>query len=771
MKKLVFLLIVCIATLNSFAISSITTKTAFSTEILDTDPIAPTVSNISVCDYNQDGFAIFNLTQVIPEILASQAGSSSNYTVSFYETITDAQINGNTISQPATYPNIIPFQQTVYYRITNNTTNTFAVGNFNLIVNPSPIAPVSLGNISVCDNDSNPQNGVTFVDLTQSTAVVLAQQPLPASNYIVTYYTNQIAAQTGTSPILNTSNYVASNGQTIWVRVENTATFCSNIGSFQININTPLLLTTPTPLSVCDDDANPNNQITTFDLTVKNNEILQGLIGFTVTFFPNLFNAQTGTNVIANPTSYVNITPAVQTLGVVVTNIATGCKSITTLDIRVLPIPTPNTNPPSLVACDGNGDGFEVFNLTVNAAYISNGDPNVTFHFFPTQSDALNNINEILTPASALVGGNVWIRIENNRIDYQGNYCFTIVEQPLQVTNSFSPFIYSQGNGNSICVDYITNTVLSTLTLQTNVGNPAAYTFQWYENSVPIAGSNSPTYLVNTASSIGATQEYSVALTSTSYPTCNGFSTNYAVNQSGPASPVSDGFTVINLSGVQSITVDIVGYGTYEYSLDNGPRQVSNVFENVSLGSHSITVWDTEGGIYSCDELVIGNIEIVPSQIPAPTGVTTQSFPAGATLANIIVSGTSIQWYASATAITPLPLNTPLLNNTTYYATQTINGVQSVARLAVTINIALGISDNEIFPLQFAPNPVKNILLLKSTQTINSVVIYNLIGQKVYDESFDNISVTLDLSNLKTGNYLVNVQGETAQKVIRIVKE
>jgi hypothetical protein len=279
--------------------------------------------------------------------------------------------------------------------------------------------------------------------------------------------------------------------------------------------------------------------------------------------------------------------------------------------------------------------------------------------------------------------------------------------------------------------------------------------------------------MVNAASPTGATRNYVVRATSNSILGCATTSTPYAVIQSGQAAiPLNtNGYSIVNLSGVQSIIVGIEGYGTYEYSLDNGPRQISNVFENVSLGSHSITVWDTEGGIYCCDELVIVDILIVPSQIPAPTGATTQSFPAGATLANIIVSGSTIQWYASATATTPLPLNTPLVNNTTYYATQTIDGVQSIARLAVSINIALSISDNEIFTLQFAPNPVKNILILKSTQTINSVVIYNLIGQKVYDESFDNISVTLDLSNLKTGNYLVNVQGETAQKVIRIVKE
>jgi hypothetical protein len=41
--------------------------------------------------------------------------------------------------------------------------------------------------------------------------------------------------------------------------------------------------------------------------------------------------------------------------------------------------------------------------------------------------------NEILNPTAALVGENVWIRVENNRIDYLGNHCFVLVEQPLTV--------------------------------------------------------------------------------------------------------------------------------------------------------------------------------------------------------------------------------------------------------------------------------------------------------------------------------------------------
>ncbi|MCF6130639.1 hypothetical protein L1S35_13240, partial [Flavobacterium sp. AS60] len=104
---------------------------------------------------------------------------------------------------------------------------------------------------------------------------------------------------------------------TIWVRVEHKTTNCYNIGSFQIAINTPLLLTTPTPLNMCDDDTAPNNQFHVFDLTVKNTEINQGT-GFAVTYYPSLLDARNDTNVITTPTAYQNVPahPGVQTLGV-----------------------------------------------------------------------------------------------------------------------------------------------------------------------------------------------------------------------------------------------------------------------------------------------------------------------------------------------------------------------------------------------------------------------------------------------------------------------
>jgi hypothetical protein len=72
---------------------------------------------------------------------------------------------------------------------------------------------------------------------------------------------------------------------------------------------------------------------------------------------------------------------------------------------------------------------------------------------------------------------------------------------------------------------------------------------------------------------------------------------------------------------------------------------------------------------------------------PAPTGASPQTMCAGNTLSQLSVSGSTIVWYTAAVGGTILSANTVLVNGTTYYASQTINGVESQNRLAVTVTL------------------------------------------------------------------------------------
>ena len=81
-------------------------------------------------------------------------------------------------------------------------------------------------------------------------------------------------------------------------------------------------------------------------------------------------------------------------------------------------------------------------------------------------------------------------------------------------------------------------------------------------------------------------------------------------------------------------------------------------------------------------------LTINPAPTP-PTGETTQTICSALavifTLNDLVVNGTNLQWYADADGTIPLPTDTPLVNNTTYYVTQAIDGCESNDYLAILV--------------------------------------------------------------------------------------
>lgn len=82
--------------------------------------------------------------------------------------------------------------------------------------------------------------------------------------------------------------------------------------------------------------------------------------------------------------------------------------------------------------------------------------------------------------------------------------------------------------------------------------------------------------------------------------------------------------------------------------------------------------------------ITTANFTLVPPPA-APTGSANQTFCSGATIAQLNAAGSNVQWYANASGGSALQSSTALTNNTTYYASQTVNGVESINRLAVTV--------------------------------------------------------------------------------------
>ncbi|WP_347069400.1 T9SS type B sorting domain-containing protein [Flavobacterium sp. WV_118_3] len=391
-------------------------------------PTAP----VTTCDgTNNDGIGDFDLTTLIPGMLSGEA----NVVLSFHETQQNAQ-NGLFPITVQPYQNINPWTQTLWVLATNTVTGCKSVYSFNLLVEPAPIMPTLL-DLAECDTDSNPHDNQTMFDLTVHTATILAAQPGAASDYEVNYYISQTNAQNGSPFIVSNGNFIGTNGQTIWVRVTHKATGCFTIGSFKLIVNSPLQLTQPDEITLCD-DALPNDQHQIFDLTIREAQITGGATGYTFNYYSSTALPPNPATLITDPTAFHN-TATVQTLLVGVVSGA-GCSSYVTLTIRVTPLPEPKFDPAPLVTCDDDypGDGITFFDVTQNASYILN-NANYVLTYHPTQADALAGINAIATPTNWQnmdANGNaltsVWVRVTtapaNNR-----DRCSLVVEQPLIV--------------------------------------------------------------------------------------------------------------------------------------------------------------------------------------------------------------------------------------------------------------------------------------------------------------------------------------------------
>jgi gliding motility-associated-like protein len=402
-------------------------------------PIPPS-GPIVGCDQDGDGFATFDLEALVPAMLQGEV----NTDITFHLTQQDAE-NGVLAIDPAdAYINDNPFVDFVYVRAFNTVLGCQSVIMIELNVIASPVVPSDLGDLTLCDEDADDQDGLTAFDLTLNEQQILdAQtvQPADPSGYVITYHTTQADAEAGTGAIILINGYInTSNPQTIWVRVEGVNGGCYNVGSFDLIVNTPLAPAAPALYALCDDDTASPAQ-TSFDLTLMDGYFTGGLAGYQVDYFVTQAERDSGVSSIADYTAFVNSVAGAQTLFVAVTGPGTStCRSFTTLTVRVLPLPQPNTTGIEPIhACDDDQSaiGTEPVDLTLNEDLIRDNDPSLAFGYYPTQQDAVDQANQIATPtAYAMQTGSVWIRIDKvtaNGQDIDGNYCYVIIEQPVVI--------------------------------------------------------------------------------------------------------------------------------------------------------------------------------------------------------------------------------------------------------------------------------------------------------------------------------------------------
>ena len=230
----------------------------------------------------------------------------------------------------------------------------------------------------------------------------------------------------------------------------------------------------------------------------------------------------------------------------------------------------------------------------------------------------------------------------------------------------------------------------------------------------------------------------------------------------------------------QSITINASGgsnYYTYAISPKLYSFSTQNTFTNLEPGNYTYLIKDSQECYFESSFAII-----TPTPVVNGKNVINFDFTSGQTLGSIVVDGQNIKWYSSPNSLTGktskisetnLPLTTLLVDGVTYYASQSINGIESKERLAVTAKLSGSLStDDFVLPnFKFYPNPVKNTLSVNNTAVIDEIEIFSLSGKSVLAKKIKNTHSEIDLSATSPGVYFLKVKSEGKIKTLKVIKK
>jgi len=392
-----------------------------------------------------DEIATFNLNDIIPELTVN----NSELNVDFYESLIDLQ-NNVLISNPDAYINLTN-PQSIFVRITSQTTGCERESSFSLVVNPTPSLVPELDAIEICDPDND---GFGEFDLESVIPIILNNEP----GVTISFHLTQAEADLGTNPIDTSSFYgsINPNQQTLFVRAENTGddgitgTGCYVTRALDLIVNSSPEINDLEDLTQCDDDS-PDG-FASFDLTTNIPLATNNQTDVSVTFHETQSDAQMGINAIAVPSNYINVTNP-QIIYVRIESIATGCYDLYDLNddpnnsfvLTVEEYPIVFT-PTSLEIC---GDPLTespfpqaTFDLTEKEPEIIGNEfvpENIVFEYFESQSDLDNNVNAIQAPteyANTVHPQDIFVKVTNTNSE---NLCYDSVILVLSVLPEPTP--------------------------------------------------------------------------------------------------------------------------------------------------------------------------------------------------------------------------------------------------------------------------------------------------------------------------------------------
>ena len=302
--------------------------TSFFIEVFNT-PTANTVTDIEVCDDNDDGNdtngqVSTNLQYIDAIVLGNQ--DVTFYNITYHTSQLDADSGANAL--PTIYYNTSPNTQEIYVRIeTILNTDCYDTTSFNLIVNSLPIVFDAL--LFQCDYDGNP-DGYTLFNLTEAHEMLTNSAPDVSTHF----YLNLADAQSDTNEIDGNSYSNTENPQIINVRIVNDITSCYRLAELTLDVSATTA--NDAALFECDYDG-VEDGFFEFVLSQADTTVLGGTpAGVTLNYYESSEDALLEVNPL--PLNFTNTVAYFQTIYVRVEN-DNACYGFNQVELTVYELP------------------------------------------------------------------------------------------------------------------------------------------------------------------------------------------------------------------------------------------------------------------------------------------------------------------------------------------------------------------------------------------------------------------------------------------------
>lgn len=296
-----------------------------------------------------------------------------------------------------------------------------------------------------------------------------------------------------------------------------------------------------------------------------------------------------------------------------------------------------------------------------------------------------------------------------------------------------------------------------------STGGTAPYTVVWNFGNGNTSTNGSDSFTFNT---FGV---YQISLTVTDGAMATDDSVFYIVVNNNPTSGMTVPSTICSGKNVAIAATNYNAANTYVYSDGTTTIPHANGVANYSTNSTgSVTITQTVTSAQGCSSVATETIVVNQSPIASFThsGSPTVSFTDASTNA--------VAWSWSfgdgAVSSSQNPSNTFGANGT--YNVELIvtasNGCKDTTDNDVAIGVPSNIRENLNETITIYPNPSNGgVINLNSNLEINSVNIYNVIGQTIFS-SKSNIK-TIDVSKFNKGTYLIQIETDKGVVVKKVV--